>query len=68
MITFLAPPCKCIDAFSITVKMPVDSQTMSAPFSPHGTSVGFLTARNAIFLPSMMRVLFASSHSTVPLY
>mmetsp|Transcript_28817 Transcript_28817/g.66194 ORF Transcript_28817/g.66194 Transcript_28817/m.66194 type:complete len:222 (-) Transcript_28817:213-878(-) len=67
MITFLAPPCKCIDAFSITVKMPVDSQTMSAPFSPHGTSVGFLTARKAIFLPSTISICEASSHSTVPL-
>merc|ERR1719258_767114 len=33
MITFFAPPCRCIDAFSITVKIPVDSQTISAPAS-----------------------------------
>mmetsp|Transcript_25407 Transcript_25407/g.66992 ORF Transcript_25407/g.66992 Transcript_25407/m.66992 type:complete len:254 (-) Transcript_25407:7-768(-) len=68
MMTFLAPPCRCIDAFSITVKMPVDSHTTSAPFSPHGTSVGFLTARNAMVLPSTMREDDASSYETVPLY
>merc|ERR1719426_504604 len=31
MITFLQPPWMCIEAFSMTVKMPVDSHTMSAP-------------------------------------
>merc|ERR1719171_2476349 len=40
MITFLAPPSRCIFAFSITVKMPVDSQMISAPSAPHGTSFG----------------------------
>merc|ERR1719194_321002 len=40
MITFLAPPFRCAPALSIVVKMPVDSQTMSAPDSPHGTSSG----------------------------
>merc|ERR1719163_2560887 len=44
MITFFAPPCRCIDAFSITVKIPVDSQTISAPASPHGTSFGLRMA------------------------
>merc|ERR1719472_470343 len=29
MMTFLAPPSRCIDALSMVVKMPVDSQTMS---------------------------------------
>merc|ERR1740130_499080 len=38
MMTFLAPPFRCADAFSITVKIPVDSQMMSAPSAPHGTS------------------------------
>merc|ERR1719408_1020400 len=40
MMTFLAPPPRCALAFSIVVKMPVDSQTMSAPLAPQGTSVG----------------------------
>merc|ERR1719487_2709490 len=40
IMTFLAPPSQCIEAFSMVVKMPVDSQTMSAPFSPHGHSFG----------------------------
>merc|ERR1719472_472661 len=50
MITFFAPPSRCIFAFSITVKMPVDSQMMSAPSAPHGTSFGFRHAENLIFL------------------
>merc|ERR1719454_762735 len=44
MMTFLAPPFRCAPALSIVVKMPVDSQTMSAPDSPHGTSSGLRTA------------------------
>merc|ERR1719231_2060711 len=44
MITFLAPPFKCIEALSMTVKMPVDSQTMSAPDAPQGTSSGLRQA------------------------
>merc|ERR1719247_2599375 len=67
MITFLAPPAMCIDAFSMTVKMPVDSHTMSEPVSPHGTSFGLRTAKNLIGLQSTMRVDAASSKSTVPL-
>ena len=67
MITFFAPPAQCIDAFSIVVKMPVDSHTMSAPFSPHGTSFGLRTAMNAMLLPSTISVDDASSQSTVPL-
>merc|ERR1719163_523900 len=67
MITFLAPPVRCADALSTTVKMPVDSQTMSAPASPHGTSSGLRTAKNLIGLPSTMRVAAASSQATVPL-
>merc|ERR1719311_1932484 len=67
MITFLAPPLRWADALSMTVKMPVDSQTMSEPVSPHGTSSGLRTAKNLMDLPSTMRVLEASSKSTVPL-
>merc|ERR1719217_176129 len=68
IMTFLQPPCRCMDAFSITVKMPVDSHTTSAPDSPHGTSGGLRTAKNLIFLPSTMSSLAASSYVTSPLY
>jgi len=61
MMTFLAPPFRCALAFSITVKMPVDSQMMSAPCSPHGTSSGLRHALNLIALPSTVRVEEASS-------
>merc|ERR1740136_12859 len=68
MMTFLAPPFRCADAFSITVKMPVDSQMMSAPSAPHGTSSGLRQAKNLIALPSTVRVELASSNDTSPLY
>merc|ERR1719311_939256 len=67
MITFLAPPARCAFAFSIVVKIPVDSQTMSAPLAPHGTSVGSLTAKNLITFPSTVRVLSSFEKPTVPL-
>merc|ERR1719201_323632 len=60
MITFFAPPLRCIDALSMTVKMPVDSHTMSAPVSPHGTSSGLRMAKNLIGVPSTISVLAAS--------
>merc|ERR1719453_2131427 len=56
MMTFLAPPLRCSLALSMVVKMPVDSQTMSAPDAPHGTSSGLRTAKNLIGLPSTIRV------------
>jgi hypothetical protein len=40
MMTRFAPPFKCAEAFSMVVKTPVDSQTVSAPACPHGMSVG----------------------------
>merc|ERR1719238_153470 len=67
MMTFFAPPLRCALALSIVVKIPVDSHTISAPASPHGTSSAFLTAKNLMALPSIVRVLFAGSASTVPL-
>ena len=67
MITFLAPPSRCIDAFSISVKMPVDSHTTSAFSFPHGTSGGLRKAKNLIALPSTISVDEASSKVTVPL-
>merc|ERR1719454_2212265 len=36
MINVLSPPPRCALALSMVVKMPVDSQTMSAPVSPQG--------------------------------
>jgi hypothetical protein len=68
MITFLAPPCRCADAFSTVVKMPVDSHTTSAPHLPQGTSFGLRIAKNLIGLPSTYSVLVASSAVTSPLY
>merc|ERR1719198_2709898 len=44
MMTFLQPPFMCSSAFSMVVKIPVDSHTMSAPASPHGTSFGLRAA------------------------
>ena len=37
MITFLAPAVRCAEALAASVKMPVDSTTMSAPSSPQGS-------------------------------
>ena len=42
--TFLAPPLKCADAFSVVVKRPVDSTTYSAPVSFQGISAGSKSA------------------------
>merc|ERR1719498_272459 len=64
MMTFFAPPLRCALALSIVVKIPVDSQTISAPASPHGTSSGLRTAKNLMALPSTIRVFAASSQST----
>mmetsp|Transcript_11105 Transcript_11105/g.23536 ORF Transcript_11105/g.23536 Transcript_11105/m.23536 type:complete len:244 (-) Transcript_11105:238-969(-) len=64
MTTFLAPPFKCMEAFSVVVKIPVDSQTMSAPASPQGISVGSRHAKNLIRVPSTTRQ--SPSTSTVP--
>ena len=42
MMTFLAPPVMWAVAFSVVVKMPVDSTTKSAPDLPHGIVEGSL--------------------------
>mmetsp|Transcript_62525 Transcript_62525/g.152227 ORF Transcript_62525/g.152227 Transcript_62525/m.152227 type:complete len:252 (+) Transcript_62525:475-1230(+) len=55
MTTFLHPPAKCLEAFSMVVKIPVDSQTTVAPTSPHLISSGLRSAKNLIFVPSTMR-------------
>jgi len=67
MITFLAPPLRCKDAFSMVVKIPVDSQTYSAPRSPHGMLSGLRSATNfTLVVPSMTRE--SPSTSTVPIW
>ena len=40
MTTFLAPPVMWAVAFSLVVKIPVDSTTMAAPWAPHGMVEG----------------------------
>src|SRR3954447_17256173 len=40
MMTFLAPPARCLAASSRLVKKPVDSITTSTPRSPHGRAGG----------------------------
>ena len=40
MITFFAPAFRWARALSASVKMPVDSRTMSTPRSPHGSVAG----------------------------
>merc|ERR1719155_362972 len=67
MMPFLAPPFRCSEAFSIVVKMPVDSHTMAAPSAPHGTSEGLRMAENLIDLPLTVMQLDASSYDTSPL-
>merc|ERR550537_1575244 len=52
MITFFAPPPKCSPAFSLPVKTPVDSHTMSAPDAPHGIEAGSFSAKTLTILPS----------------
>mmetsp|Transcript_20560 Transcript_20560/g.51131 ORF Transcript_20560/g.51131 Transcript_20560/m.51131 type:complete len:236 (+) Transcript_20560:233-940(+) len=66
MMTFLAPPSMCKLAFSMVLKIPVDSQTTSAPISPHGIWVGSRSAKNLTRVPSMTRQ--SPSTSTVPGY
>mmetsp|Transcript_8301 Transcript_8301/g.23896 ORF Transcript_8301/g.23896 Transcript_8301/m.23896 type:complete len:323 (-) Transcript_8301:78-1046(-) len=46
MMTRLAPPFRWASAFSLVVKTPVDSQTVSAPTLPHGMSAGLRSAKN----------------------
>src|SRR5690242_16806180 len=52
MITFLAPPSRCLAAASRLVKKPVDSITTSTPRSPHGSAAGSRSASTLSSLPS----------------
>src|SRR5207302_6749260 len=62
--TFLAPPLRCAEAFSLVVNNPVLSSTTSTPSAVHGSSAGFFCAR------TLMRSPFTntawSSTSTLP--
>ena len=54
MITFFAPASMCAFALVASVKMPVDSTTMSTPRSPHGRAAGSFSLNERTLRPSMM--------------
>ena len=55
MMTFFAPPLRWAEAFSVVVKTPVDSTTISAPLSDHGMVDGsFLWGEGNQILQSAM--------------
>jgi hypothetical protein len=64
MMTFFAPPARCLAASSRFVKKPVDSITTSTPRSPHGSAPGSRSASTFSSLPSTRRP--PSATSTVP--
>ena len=64
MMTFRAPASMWALAFAASVKMPVDSRTISTPRSPHGRVAGSFSARILISRPSTM--IERSPASTVP--
>ena len=65
MITFLAPAVMCFPADCASVKIPVDSTTISAPIFPHGRSAGSRSAKIGIRTP--LTTIAPSSATTVPL-
>ena len=64
MITLRAPASRWAWAFVASVKMPVDSMTMSTPRSPHGSAAGSRSLKDLIALP--FTVISFSPASTVP--
>ena len=66
MMTFFAPACRCMAAFSRSRNTPVDSMTMSMPRSPQGNWEGSRWANTLISLPSTTKLPFRTS--TVPGY
>ncbi len=64
MITFLAPPLRWADAFSLLVKNPVHSSTTSTPRSPQGSSAGLRLASTLIRSP--LTTIASPSTLTVP--
>ena len=63
--TRLAPPFKCNSAFSLEVKKPVHSNTISTPSSPQGNSSGLRLASTLTSLPFTRKA--PSNTSTSPL-
>src|SRR5208337_3994284 len=60
IITFLAPACKCPAAFSLSVKRPVDSITISTPKAFQGSSAGDLVAiTHLVLCPLTTNVSFS---------
>ena len=59
MMTFFAPASRCAAAFSLSVKRPVHSSTMSTPSSFHGSFAGSFSARILIVLPPIVERAFA---------
>src|SRR5918993_462755 len=71
MITFRAPAWMWARAFSASVKMPVDSRTMSTPMSPHGNVLDALAAfedRLEGLAPNAAEAVdsYANGHREVP--
>ncbi|MDT4881239.1 hypothetical protein FQZ97_1170770 [compost metagenome] len=64
MMTFLAPPFRWAEAFSLVVKKPVHSSTTSTPRSPHGISAGLRWANTRITSP--LTIMLSPSTVTVP--
>ena len=62
MITFLAPASRCACAFVASVKMPVDSMTMSTPRSPHGSAAGSFSLNARISCPLIVIVPSPAGH------
>mmetsp|Transcript_78306 Transcript_78306/g.123258 ORF Transcript_78306/g.123258 Transcript_78306/m.123258 type:complete len:239 (+) Transcript_78306:1652-2368(+) len=60
MMTFLHPPCKCLDAFSLSQNTPVDSQTYMAPTWPQGICAGSFSWKTRTFIP------LTTKYSAVP--
>ncbi len=54
MITFFAPAVMWARALSASVKMPVDSSTMSTPMAPQGSAAGSFSLSTLISRPSMI--------------
>ncbi len=63
MMTFFAPAARCSDAFSVDVKMPVHSRTISALSSFQGSCVGSFSLVTLIVLPLTTRLFSVAETS-----
>src|SRR5271154_5876744 len=61
IITFLAPACRWPAAFSLSVKRPVDSMTISMPKAFQGSSAGVLVAGTHLILWPLTTIMSASA-------